>query len=121
MASTRNKSTRGNYAMEKKQNASGREWGLYANGAGGVAVDPAVPGNGLGGARIPASLLASNPIQIESFLWGIGSMDHLESGEEPQILRPDLTRMKSARLYANPDIIMPVPLVVPKGSRPAIP
>ena len=115
MASTRNKNTPGNYCLEQRQNVAIESWELYTNGANGYAYDTKLPGNGLNPGQFPWSKLSHNPADIESFLFGINSTN-LVKPEGP--LTPELICLNSANLYKKPDIIMPVPLVIPKNQRP---
>jgi hypothetical protein len=73
MASTRNKNTRNNYAIELNKSIHTQEYLLTGDYA--QSKTTACPGNGLGGAHIPRSHMSNNPIDIETFLFGIGSSD----------------------------------------------
>jgi hypothetical protein len=73
MASTRNKNTRNDYAIELNKSIHTQEYLLAGDYAQSNAT--ACPGNGLGGAHIPRAQMSSNPIDIETFLFGIGSSD----------------------------------------------
>ena len=73
MASTRNKNTRGNYAMELNRSIGRQDYLL--NEQYGIASNTYNPGNGLGGAHLPQSHLANNAVDIESFLRGTGTTD----------------------------------------------
>jgi hypothetical protein len=73
MASTRNKNTRNNYALELNKSIHTQEYLL--TGDYGESNTTVCPGNGLGAARIPRTQMSSNPIEIETFLFGIGSSD----------------------------------------------
>ena len=73
MASTRNKNTQGNYCQDQRQNTQSEAWQLYQNGANGLAVDTRLAGVGLNPGQLPWSTLSYNPVDIETFLFGINS------------------------------------------------
>ena len=119
MASTRNKNTKGNYCLDQRQNIGTEEWQLYKNGANGYAYDTRLPGNGLNPGQLPWSTLSYNPADIESFLFGINSTNLVNPAPS---LTPELKCLQTANIFKTKDVIMPVPLVVPKNQRPfAIP
>lgn len=115
MASTRNKNTPGNYCQDQRQNTQTESWQLYANGANGLAYDTRLAGVGLNQGQMPWSTLSHNPVDIETFLFGIGSTN-LVNPVKP--LTPELKCLKSANLFKKQDVIMPVPLAVSKTQRP---
>jgi hypothetical protein len=116
MASTRNKNTPGNYCLDQKQYTDNAAWTLYANGARGQAYDTRLSGVGLNPGQLPWTTLSSNPADIESFLFGINSTNLVNPAP---CLTPELKCLKMANVFKLPDIIMPVPLTVPKGQRPS--
>ena len=118
MASTRNKNTPINYRMEQQQYGSSEAWQLYEHGSGGTAYQTQWAGNGLMPGQLPRTALAHNPVEIESFLFGINATN-LVNPEPP--LTPRLKCMSSANLYQNKPVIMPVPSVIPKYQRPQAP
>ena len=115
MASTRNKNTPGNYCLDQKQYTDNSAWTLYANGAHGQAYDTRLAGNGLNPGQLPWTTLSYNPADIESFLFGINSTNLVNPAP---CLTPELKCLKMANVFKLPDIIMPVPLTVPKSQRP---
>ena len=115
MASTRNKNTPGNYCLDQRQNIQSELWQLYTNGANGCPYDTKLAGNGLNPGQLCYNSLSHNPSDIESFLFGINSTN-LVNPSPP--LTPNLKCLQSVNIYNKPDIIMPVPLVVPKNQRP---
>ena len=115
MASTRNKNTPGNYCLDQKQYTDNSAWTLYANGAHGQAYDTRLAGNGLNPGQLPLTTLSYNPADIESVLFGINSTNLVNPAP---CLTPELKCLKMANVFKLPDIIMPVPLTVPKGQRP---
>ena len=73
MTSTRDKNSNGNYCLEQRSLENIRNNLAYYNGPNGHAVNPALPESYLGG-RMPSDNLAYNPTDIESVLFGIGSI-----------------------------------------------
>jgi hypothetical protein len=115
MAGTRNKNTPGNYCLDTKQDTQQEEWRLYTNGANGYAYNTNLAGNGFLQGPMPWNKLANNPADIESFLFGIGSNNLVNP---PKPFTPELTDLSQQNLYDKANIIMPIPLVVPKEQRP---
>ena len=115
MAATRNKNTPGNYCLDQKQNTDNVKWRLYENGAHGLAYDTRLSGVGLCPGQLPWSTLSHNPADIESFLFGINATNLVNPAP---CLTPELKYLKMANVFKLPDIIMPIPLVVPKEQRP---
>ena len=73
MASTRNINTPGNYNLEQEHYNLGRENILYIHNPQGRAYINAMPSVGYMPNRMPRDTLSSNPIEIESMLFGINS------------------------------------------------
>ena len=88
MASTRNKNTPGNYCQDQRQNTQTESWQLYTNGPNGLAYDTRLAGTGLNPGQLPWSTLSHNPVDIETFLFGINSTN-LVNPAKP--LTPELT------------------------------
>ena len=116
MASTRNINTRGNYALELNQYMHSRDYTLYENSQYGTAYCTKLPGDGVNPAQMPANQLSRNAIDIETFLFGIGSTNLTEAQEK--ILRPELNCLPSQNFFPKKPTIMPEPLVVEKFQRP---
>jgi hypothetical protein len=112
MASTRNKNTRGNYNLELKMDNDSQHYNLYKHSQYGEAVSTRLPGNGLLAGQIYMDKLSHNPIQIESFLFGINSTN-LVNPESPLV--PQLKSLETVDIYKTPSILMPVPLVIEKN------
>lgn len=115
MASTRNKNFAGNYCLDQRQYHQSQRWMLYTNGANGYAYDTKLAGIGLNQGHMPAKMLAHNPTDIETFLWGINSTNLVHPAPP---LKPELKCLESCNLYKREPVIMPTPLVVPKDQRP---
>jgi len=111
MTSTRNKNTRENYRFEQLGITHAREHILYPHGAGGTIPGATrLPGNGFGPAQIPWMELSYNAPEIESFLFGIGSVNLTEPPPPPFV--PELKTPRPLNLFENSPIIMPLPLHV---------
>ncbi len=115
MASTRNKNTSGNYCLDQRQNTGIETWQLYKNGANGYAYDTKLPGNGLNPGQLPWDRLSHNPVDIETFLFGINSTNLVNPAPA---LTPELKCLQQADAFKSTPIIMPVPQAIPKYQRP---
>lgn len=115
MASTRNKNTPGNYCLQVRQNIYIEKWELYKHGANGEAYDTRLAGNGLNPGQLPANNFSYNSTDIESFLLGINATN-LVNPAPP--LTPELKCLKTANLFKNAPVIMPIPQAIPKYQRP---
>lgn len=127
MAATRNKNTQGNYCLDQRQNTAIESWHLYSHGATGEAVQTHWAGNGLNPGQLPWNALSYNPVDIETFLFGIHSTDLTASSSIPSYqsrdsmgFTPELKCLATAHLYATPSIVMPVPQTIPKNQRPSL-
>jgi hypothetical protein len=111
MASTRNKSTIGDYNYTKRQNARYQEIGTY------LGTTACYPGDGIiAGGNFHGSLLSYNCVDIESELFGIVS--NLENPRDKII--PELKHLKTLCIInKNSKIIYPEPLIVDKYNRPS--
>jgi len=114
MASTRNKNTPGNYALEVKMDKDNQKYTLFPHSQYGEAYHTRLPGNGLLGAKLYMNKLSHNPIEIESFLFGINTTN-LVNPAAPLV--PDLKSLETTDIYKNKPVVMPIPLVIEK-SRP---
>jgi len=112
MASTRNINTPGNYALEQKQYRENEQYNLYKYSQYGEAYNTMLPGNGLMPGQISYNKLSYNPVQIESFLFGINSTN-LVKPEAPLV--PEFKTLETVNIYENKPTIMPLPLVIEKN------
>ena len=115
MASTRNKNTPGNYCLEQREYKESSNYTLYPNSQYGAAYNTRLAGNGLNPGQIPWNKLSYNAADIESFLFGVNSTNLVNPAP---CLTPELKCLKTVNAFKMPDVIMPVPLTVPKGQRP---
>ena len=115
MASTRNRNTRGDYALEQDSFKESRTYNNYLHAAQGCAYQPSIPTIGLMPNRMPRNTLSKNPIEIESYLFGINSTN-LVSPQKP--IKPQLKSIPTSVFFERLPIHMPKPLVVEKNQRP---
>ena len=112
MASTRNNNTPGNYYLEQKQYQDSRHYKLYKNSQYGEAWDTNLCGNGLLPGQLPRDKLSNNPVEIESFLFGVNSTN-LVNRSPPLIAQ--LISLPDVNIYSKKPTIIPLPLVIEKN------
>ena len=115
MASTRNNNTSINYNLEQRQYKHFENYTLYSHSQYGSAYSTRLPGNGANPGQINASHFSHNPIEIESFLFGINSTN-LVNPEGPLV--PQLKNLDNQDFFERRRTIIPQPLVVEKHQRP---
>lgn len=116
MASTRNKNTHCNYILEQRNNSIIKNYNLYENGSNGRATSECMPNLGYLPSHLPATMLSSNHVDIESGLRGINSCNLV--GESFN-MTPQLNTLDFKDFFnVNREIIMPQPLIHEKGQRP---
>lgn len=113
MASTRNKNTRCNYALELNKCIQTQDYLLATEYA--QSNKTACPGNGLGGAHIPRSKMSSNPIEIETFLFGIGSSDLTKNAP---VLNAELKCLPTYDIFTNQPTVVPDKFIANTTQRP---
>lgn len=116
MASTRNRNTAGDYALEQRSNAELNDYMSYAKSAFyGTVTNTYLPGNGLIGMKTAGMNLASNAADIESQLFGIGSTN-LVSPQTP--IAPDVYQLKSLNVADRTPLILSDKFTPLKNQRP---
>lgn len=115
MASTRNNNCPGNYCLQQKAYARARDYETFENSQYGRAFDPAIPCIGITPSHMPWNTLSSNPVAIESALFGINSTN-LVDPQAPVV--PDLKTIKECQFFERMPVIMPRPLVMDAMQRP---
>jgi hypothetical protein len=115
MASTRNINTRLNYNLQQQHYRHSENYTLYPNSQYGEAYFTRLPGDGVNPGQLPRDQLSRNPVEIESFLFGINSTN-LVNPEPP--LTPELKRLEIANFFQKEKVLMPEPLTVEKHQRP---
>lgn len=109
MASTRNKNNYGNYLLEKKSYQTSANY-LSTNTQN---LNPKLAGNGLIQGPMAPTYLATNAIDIESFLRGIRSTDlnNVNSNDmflsTHPVLNPELTTLNHYNMFRNEPVLMP--------------
>lgn len=111
MSSTRNKNTRGNYALEQRINNNYLEH--YTNH--GKHTEPMYAGDGLLYGSIRPQELLWNACDVESSLYGIGSTNLVE--QQPEII-PKQKNLSSLNIIDKLPIIVPTPLKINNNERP---
>ncbi len=115
MADTRSNNTPGNYCLQQRGYTLARDYKSYKNSAFGHAYDPAMPCIGIIPSHMPRNTLSTNPVEIESRLFGINSTN-LVSPQAPVI--PQLKTIKEKSWFERTPMIMPKPLVIEAKQRP---
>jgi hypothetical protein len=115
MASTRNKNTPGNYKAEQWSLEQNRIHQSYIHAARGQAITNHFAGDGLLMGWMPRTELAHNPVEIESFLYGIGSTNLVTPQTAPV---PQIKRLDSLSIINKTPVIIPQPLFIEPNQRP---
>jgi len=115
MASTRNRNTRGDYALEEQKYKLSKNYNNYLYAAQGCAFQPSIPTIGITPSRMPRHTLSNNPIDIETMLFGINSTN-LVNPQKP--IKPELKRIPTSVFFNRLPVHMPKPLVVENNQRP---
>lgn len=115
MASTRNINTPGDYCLQQRQFKLSEQYNEYANSQYGSAYSPAIPCLGITPSHMPRNTLSSNPIEIESCLFGINSTNLVN--HQPEV-KPQLKTVPMKSYFNKTPLIMPKDLVVYKNQRP---
>jgi len=112
MSSTRNINTCGNYYLQQKEYHESMDYSLYKYGQNGQAYQTNLAGVGLIQGHIPRDKLSANPVDTESFLFGINSTNLVNPA--PKFHAEPLVQ-NYLNLYTPNKIIMPNPLVIEKN------
>jgi hypothetical protein len=112
MASTRNINDSGNYKVEQYALEKERQYMPYKPYA--VTKETYFAGDGLLPGRFGNQQLSNNAVEIETFLYGIGSCNLVTP--LPPIV-PDIKQLKSLNMIDRIPVILPDPLVLEPGQR----
>jgi len=115
MASTRNINTKGNYCLQQRSYADSRQYNAYTHSQWGSAVHTAIPCLGITPSHMPWNTLSSNPVEIESSLFGINSTNLVDP--QPPV-QPQLKNVPMVPFFETTPVIMPEKFVVQPGQRP---
>jgi hypothetical protein len=115
MASTRSKNTPGNYAAERWSNNQDLLYRSYEHSGNGRPIESMFSGDGLLMGRMVPTELSTNSVDIESFLYGVGSTNLVNpKGETYASLKP----LKSLSVINRIPLIMPNNLAIEPFQRP---
>jgi len=118
MTSTRNKNTQLNYNLEKSNTEKLLRENLYLHSSSGRPISECIPSLGYMPSHLSREALASNSINIESQLRGIGSTN-LETPCE--VIVPSITNLEFKDFFDRQQhIIMPYPMVYENNQRPTL-
>lgn len=115
MASTRNINTSLNYNLQQKEYKHSERYTLYPNSQYGQAYYTNLAGNGVNPGQLPRESLSRNPVEIESFLFGINSTN-LVNPAPP--LTPELNCLQPVNFFQREPVYIPEPLTMEKNQRP---
>ena len=115
MASTRNNNCPGNYCLQQRSYHESSNYNSYQYSQYGNAYDPAIPCFGIIPSHMPRDTLSSNPVEIESALFGINSTNLVHP--QPPVV-PQLKTIQGKTFFERIPMIMPKPLVLERGQRP---
>jgi len=115
MTSTRNKNTKGDYALEQKLNSLVRDYNQFENSSYGAPYKSAIPEIGYTPSKMSCDEWSSNAIDIESELRGIGT-SNLVNGYEKVV--PEYKKVEFKPFFRHVPLIMPKPLVIENNQRP---
>lgn len=115
MASTRNNNTPGDYCLQQKAYTNSLQHNTYEYSYAGRAYDPAIPCLGITPSRMARDTLSNNPVEIESALWGINSVNLVDP--QPAVV-PELKKAKEISFFTRNQLIMPEEFSLLKDQRP---
>lgn len=99
MAGTRNKQTQSDFLANQLEQKKTMEWYTPS-----VLQSVAYPCYGVNVQKVPAILLSSNAIDIETYLYGIGSNNYIFPTQKPPI---DLTTLPNVSFFPTPNLYIP--------------
>jgi len=114
MTSTRNKNSVGDYHYEQTAMLKQNEYYTYVHGSQGMAKQTNLAGDGLIHGRIACSQLSNNSCDIESFLFGIGSVNLVNPKPTPVA---ELKYLPSLSIIDKQTLLLPKPLVIEPNQR----
>ena len=111
MASTRNRNTPGDYAIETAAYTKQEKFTTKHQSVGEMYF----PDNGLLGHKCPSHLLSNNSADVESFLFGIGSTNLVQPKGE---VNAEMKTKKFLSIADRTPLIMPETFTVDSHQRP---
>jgi hypothetical protein len=115
MASTRNKNTPEDYALQQKSYGNTIHHNMYEYSYAGRAYEPAIPSLGIMPSYMSRDTLSNNAIDIESALKGINSVN-LVNPQRP--VYPELKSVKEMSFFERTPLIMPQEFSLLNDQRP---
>ena len=113
MASTRNKNTYGNYCTDERQVQKQEDW--FMTNYKYVNPKPALPCSGINVQHMPATLLSTNSVDIENYLYGISANNFVNPVAK---LVPELSTLQPVSFFETPNLYIPVLPPFLTGQRP---
>jgi len=108
MTSTRNKNTQGNFDLEFNGN---KQFFHTVVSDSRIYKESYLPGEGLLIGSYPINIMANNQVDIESNIFGIGSVNLIEPKSNIVKLH-DLRKLNSLNICQKMTTVMPEPLIV---------
>jgi hypothetical protein len=115
MASTRNKNTNTNYCIQQRQFQDNMLYNTYTHSQWGESYTTHLPTYGLNTPNLPRDKLSSNPIETESYLFGINSTN-LVKPAKPVV--PEVKKLDNLTFFDKLPLQIPEPLVIKNNQRP---
>lgn len=114
MTSTRNNNSLGDYESSISAIQKQAEYTTFIHGPQGAAQQTQFPGQGLVAGRFAPTSLSHNACDIESFLYGIGSVNLVNPAP---IIIPNIKRLRSLDMFEKAPTLMPETLTVAQNQR----
>ena len=116
MASTRNKNTPSDYCLQQRSYRENMRYNLYEHSQyGTTAGTSAFPCVGTNMGHMPWEVLAKNPVDIESGLFGINSTNLVNP--QPNTIAY-VNELPEISFFPRKPVYMPKSLVIPMNQRP---
>ena len=113
MASTRNKNTRNDYILEKRMNERMLSYNQFQHSASGQAYSANFMCLG-GNPRLPRDVVSHNPVETESYLFGINSTN-LVNPAKP--VNPSIKTLNYVSYFKRDNVLIPLPLTINNKER----
>jgi hypothetical protein len=115
MTDTQSVNNPADYCLQQAAYARAREHTFYDHGPFGHARHIALPCMGITPSHMPRNTLSTNPVEIESALFGINSVNLVD----PQApVRPELHHIPEVSFFERLAVLLPRPLVIERDQRP---
>tara|TARA_Y100000780_G_C13690897_1_gene419517 strand:- start:2425 stop:2775 length:351 start_codon:yes stop_codon:yes gene_type:complete len=116
MASTRNKNSKIDYNLYRRENNRIFDNRIYSKRR--IAEKTMLPCAGINVGHMPNTVLSENAIDIESRLYGINSTNLVNPQKD---ITPKLKSLPSIAFFERPKVFLPEPLVIEDNQRPIRP